>query len=198
MWKDVVIVSLMLILAVGCHLAQKQGARPESVAIAVTGVAGIEAHTNSAERHVQNAVPHTSGDGKVLLKAASEEHKEVLVAAAETREALTGASGEIEKLQEQLGDEQSRFSSLEAKWYVTWGRRVERALWVIGIGWLACGIASVVFGLGNPLSGTWRVGKEITRLVPAMNLFSWVRDWILSRRNAAAAGTVKPAVQPEG
>jgi hypothetical protein len=32
------------------------------------------------------------------------------------------------------------------------------------------------------------MGKEITRLVPLMNPFSWVRDWILSRRASADAG----------
>lgn len=186
--KDTVIAALVLVLVVGCHWMQQQAnaPTPNPISDAGSGVAGVVAHTESAQRHVQNATPHSDSEGKVLLQAASEEHKEVLADAAETKAALVEASRAVTSLEGRLDNEQQRYAHLVGQWYVTWGRRIERALWAIGIGWLVCGVASIVLGMGNPLSLTWRVGKEITRLLPAMNLFSWVRDWILQRQQSGS------------
>lgn len=148
------------------------------------GLAGIVAHTESAERHVEQAKPHADATGKLHLSAAQDEHAEVLADAAEARAALIATQEHIGALNHQLDEARDAYGKLESRWYVTWGRRIERALWTIGLIWLALGIASVIFGLGNPLTWTWRIGKEITRLVPAMNPFSWIRDWILSQRTA--------------
>ena len=157
-----------------------------TVTSAVTGVAGITAHTQSAQRHVQQAIPHTDRTGKVHLAAATDEHQEVIADAAETRHALDATATQITALEGQIVAIQGDYTNLESRWYVRWGRRVERALWVIGLSWLAAGALSVLFGLGNPLSLTWRIGKEITRLVPVMNPFSWVRDWILKSKESKA------------
>lgn len=185
------ILAATILVAPGCSgQAKPADAARATVSDAVTGVAGVVAHTESAQRHVEQAIPHTDGTGKVHLAAATDEHKAVMTNAAETKQALDATAGQITALEGQVVAVQADYTKLESRWYVRWGRWIERALWVIGVSWLICGVASVVLGLGNPLSLTWRMGKEITRLVPLMNVFSWVRDWILSRRAASDAGKV--------
>jgi hypothetical protein len=183
-------IAISTILATpGCagHAKPAEAARA-TVSDAVTGVAGVVAHTESAQRHVEQAIPHTDDTGKVHLAAATDEHKEVVADAAETKQALDATAKEITALEGQVVAVRANYTKLESRWYVRWGRWIERVLWIIGISWLICGVASIVLGLGNPLSLTWRMGKEITRLVPLMNVFSWVRDWLLSRRAASATG----------
>jgi len=186
---EVFIVISTILTSPGCasHAKPADAARA-TVSDAVTGVAGVVAHTESAQRHVEQAVPHTDDTGKVHLAAATDEHKEVIADAAETRQALESTVTQISALEGQVVAIRSDYTKLESRWYVRWGRWIERALWIIGISWLVLGAASVFLGLGNPLSLTWRIGKEITRLVPLMNPFSWVRDWILARRTGSDAG----------
>jgi hypothetical protein len=180
---------LTVVPGVGCTGQFKPAdAARATVSDAVSGVAGVVAHTESAQRHVEQAIPHADDTGKVHLAAATDEHKEVVADAAETKQALDATAKEITALEGQVMAVQADYTKLESRWYVRWGRWIERALWIIGISWLVLGAASVVLGMGNPLSLTWRMGKEITRLVPLMNPFSWVRDWILSRRASADAG----------
>ena len=183
---EVFIIVSTIISAPGCAgQAKPADAARTAVGDAVTGVAGVVAHTESAQRHVEQAIPHTDDTGKVHLAAATDEHKEVVADAAETKQALEATAKEITALEGQVVAVKADYTKLESRWYVRWGRWIERALWIIGIAWLVLGAASVMFGLGNPLSLTWRIGKEITRLVPLMNPFSWVRDWLLNRKHVS-------------
>lgn len=195
----IVIITTMLLLSfavsAGCtgQLRPADAARGK-VSDAASGVAGVVAHTESAQRHVEQAIPHTDDTGKVHLAAATDEHQEILSDAAETKQALDATVTQITSLEGQLVTARQDYAQLESRWFVRWGRWIEHVLWMIGIAWLLLGVASVVLGLGNPLSLTWRIGKEITRLVPLMNPFSWVRDWILARRTmAVVAATVAPS-----
>lgn len=186
---EVFIMVSTILTAPGCAGQFKPAdAARATVSDAVSGVAGVVAHTESAQRHVEQAIPHTDDTGKVHLAAATDEHQEVVADAAETKQALDATAKEITALEGQVVAVKADYTKLESRWYVRWGRWIERALWIIGVSWLVCGVASIVLGLGNPLSLTWRMGKEITRLVPLMNVFSWVRDWLLSRRVSADAG----------
>ncbi len=161
-------------LLAGCHWAMKPAqTQAQPITDATSGVAGIVAHTESADRHVHNAAPHSSSEGKMLLKAASDEHKEVLADASEVKTALSEATGQVTSLEQRITNEQERYAHLEGRWYVTWGRRIERALWVIGIGWLVCGIASVVFGMGNPMNP----GHEISVRFPCATGDASVRPY---------------------
>jgi hypothetical protein len=189
----VLVVALTILITPACAARGDPSGSADAARAAVTdaafGVAGVVAHTESAERHVQKAVPHTDRTGKIHLSAATDEHQAVMVKAEQARGALDTAATRVTALESQIVAARVDYTALESRWYVTWGRRIERALWVIGVSWLVLGIASVIFGLGNPLSWTWRIGKEITRLVPLMNPFSWVRDWILRRRVATVVGS---------
>ena len=156
--------------------------KPDPVGAAGDGMAGVVAHTHSAQRHVENAIPHADTTGKTYLTAASDEHQEVFVSAAAVKSALIEAQVQARQQTEVLANQRHAHELLQAKWYVVWGRRIERLLWVVGIAWLILGIASVVLGIGNPLSWTQWLGKEIVRFVPLMNPFSWLRDWINTRR----------------
>jgi hypothetical protein len=154
------------------------------VSDAVTGVAGIVAHTDSAQRHVERARPHTDSTGRIYLAAATDEHQAVISSAGQTKHSLDLTARAITALEGQVAATREDYTKLQSRWFVRWGQGIERGLWIIGLSWLAAGVVSVLFGLGNPLSLTWRIGKEITRLVPAMNPFSWVRDWLLARQRS--------------
>ncbi len=91
--------NLVVIVSVICGCTGKTAApQPDPVAQASVGVAGIVAHTESAERHVQKAIPHANSTGKVYLTAASDEHTEVLANAAHTYDALKGAQQQVAAL----------------------------------------------------------------------------------------------------
>lgn len=180
-----IMLTLLAVLS-GCA-SERGGACVEPVAAAGEGVAGIVAHTESADRHVKAATPHASPTGRVYLTAAGDEHAATLQQAQRVRASLAAAGAQAAQLRDEAEGERDKRSALEGRWFVRWGRRIERALWIIGISWLVLGIASVALGMGNPLSWSWRVGKEITRLAPLMNPFSWVRDWLIGRKGGAAA-----------
>lgn len=169
------------VLLVGCATSLF-APKPDPVVSASDGLAGVVAHTESAERHVQNAIPHADATGKVQLSAASDEHKAAMDSAGETKAALLAVQQQADSLRQQVADGQASYQKLDGKWYVTWGRRIEKALWTIGIAWLVLGVGSVVLGLGNPLGWGVKAGKEIVRAIPGMNPFAWVRDWLIGRR----------------
>lgn len=179
------LLSCLCLVLLSCAL--EHAMMPDPSPAVGEGLAGIVAHTESATRHVEQAKPHADATGKLHLAAAQDEHAEVLADVGEAKAALVATQAHIGQLRVELEASKDAYGTLEGRWYVTWGRRIERALWTIGLLWLALGIAAMVLGLGNPLSWSWRIGKEITRLVPAMNPFSWIRDWILSRRTSKEA-----------
>lgn len=174
----------LLILLAGCA-ASFTAPKPDRVVSASEGLAGVVAHTESAERHVRNAIPHADATGKVQLSAASDEHKAAMDSAGETKAALVAVQQQADSLRAQVNASEASYAQLEDRWYVRWGRRIEKALWTIGIAWLVLGVCSVVLGLGNPLGWGVKAGKEIVRAIPGMNPFAWVRDWLLSRRQGA-------------
>lgn len=178
---------LLMLLAIMLSGCMHDTIPPErSVTRAAEGVAGIIAHTESAQRHVESAKPHSSSTGKVLLQAATEEHSEVLVSASQVREALDQAQTRFEQVASELAGWKSDYQVLLSKWYVVWGKRIERTIWWLAVGWLGAGIVSVLLGVGSPLGmGVW-LGKEILHLAPAMNVFAWIRAWIEQRKQAKA------------
>lgn len=171
------ILFLLAALAGGCshHIP------PRAVAPGGGGLDRIVARTESAGRAVRAAMAETSQVGKAHLAVVLAEQDAIL----DDVGAVQAWAVKLEDTARRTGE---KLKAVEAKWYVRWGRRIERALWIVGIGWLLAGIASVVLGLGNPLSWSWKIGKEITRLVPMMNPFSWMRDWLLRRKSAAKKG----------
>ena len=68
---EVFVVITTVLATPGCagHAKPADAARA-NVTDAVSGVAGVVAHTESAQRHVEQAIPHTDDTGKVHLAAA--------------------------------------------------------------------------------------------------------------------------------
>lgn len=167
---------------------------------AADDVGAIESHTDAAENAVKAARQAASQPAlvKPILDLASDQHAEVIKHAAgaktEIHQAMVEktqadaaaikATGERDKVIGEWGD---KYAGLEAKWYVRWGRFIERMLWIIGIAWMALGVLSVVCGLGNPLGWAFTLSRELVRLIPAMNLFAWVRDAINHFRGTGTA-----------
>ena len=61
------ILAATILVAPGCSgQAKPADAARATVSDAVSGVAGVVAHTESAQRHVEQAIPHTDGTGKVF------------------------------------------------------------------------------------------------------------------------------------
>lgn len=177
------IVAVLMGMA-GCATAPP-APKPDPISAAGDGIAGVVAHTESAQRHVTSAIPHSDDTGRVYLVAATDEHGAVQIEAVKVKNALVVANQEVHALHSTLSDQKFLYQKLQARWFVVWGKRIERCLWIVGISWLVLGIVSIVLGMGNPLSWTCRIGKEITRFVPLMNPFSWIRDWISARRAVA-------------
>ena len=179
--RSIWVLLCIIVSLYGCQLSPVPQVQQPIVA-ALDGVAGVVAHTESAQRHVTSALPHADSTGKIHLRSASDEHQEVLDQAQEVRSALATTQHQIADLQSSLRQSEANLQRLDGRWYVTWGRRIEWALWIIGIGWLVLGVMSVLLGLGSPLGWGVSLGKEIVRLVPAMNVFAWLRDWLVKRR----------------
>lgn len=115
-------------------------------------LAKVEAHTVSAQTQVQHAMPHSDGEGKAYLAAASSEHEQVLEGAGEAREGIQKTQEELTSAAGELTRQKERYVRLEEQWYVCWGRRIERAFWTVAMIWLAGGILSLLTGIGNPLT----------------------------------------------
>lgn len=176
---------MIAVLTISACAAYQRHAASGGAAIdnAAAGVAGVVAHTESAERNVQSAKPHADPVGGAQLDSASAEHAAVLDEASKIGAELKAARESIRSLSNDVEEQIDRYKKLEARWFVRWGRWIERALWIIGLSWLGLGIASIVFGLGNPLGWAFRIGKEISRALPFMNVFSWIRDGLVKRRS---------------
>jgi hypothetical protein len=118
-------------------------------------------------------------------------HKNQKRTIGEQTKLIRGEATDIEyradKAEAELQTERNWRVWLDDKWYVKWGQRIERALWFIGISWLLLGVLSIVLGVGNPLGWGTIIGKNIIRLLPLANPFSWVRDYIKSRRESPVA-----------
>jgi hypothetical protein len=185
--RTILLLTLAIILF-GCRTRRAIELPQADLSSTSDDVASIVAHTQSAENHVQSAIPYADSAGKIYLVAASQEHGLVLGSADQAQSSLRMAEQSVQSLNGSLAQQHTQYAQLESRWYVRWGRRIERALWIIGIGWLITGIAAVILGLGSPLGWGVKLGKELVRLVPMMNLFAWMRDWINARRTAPAEG----------
>ena len=159
-------------------------------ASAASGVEAIEVHTQIAQELVQQAMPDTNPVGQARLSAAGIEHHAVLVSADKTavsleqmKDGLARSGQELSAARTELVCQQEAQRRLQTQWYVVWGIRIEKALWTLAIGWLVAGVGSIVLGLGNPLSFTARVGREIVSLLPAMNVFGWIGDSLSGTRS---------------
>lgn len=96
-------------------------------------------------------------------------------------------AGIVKGRDQRIADGDKAYEQLAGKWYVVWGKWIERILWTLAIGWGVLGILSVVLGMGNPLGWASTASKEIVRLMPAANPFAWIRDGINAFRKKRSA-----------
>ena len=109
-----------------------------------------------------------------MLKAASDEHKEVLADAGEVKTAFVPPrSGQVQTLHGRITDEQAGYGRLEGQWYVTWGRRIERHCGSsASAGWCAASLRSCLGRGQSAGAGTWSSARRSRGSCPAMNLFA--------------------------
>lgn len=94
-------------------------------------------------------------------------------------EKLFAAAQANAKNVEIIQQEHAAYVALEAKWYVVWGRRIQAWIaWIVGL-YLAAGTAAIVTGV----FGFTDASACIMRIIPFANVFAWVRDWIIARRD---------------
>lgn len=161
-----ILVVTILLFLLSCRHASPVS---EAMTNAESGVAAIVAHTDSAEHHVQAAIPESSPTGQVHLQSASDEHSFVLTEADDVSRELKQARADYAATYDDL-------TTLKAKWYVRWGIRIQRWFWIGLLTWGGLGIASVVLGAVSPLGLGFRISKEIVRFLPFMSPFAWIRD----------------------
>lgn len=93
---------------------------------------------------------------------------------------------QLDSANRSYNDLKEQFEKLNAKWFVRWGKWIENAVKILIGSWIALGVLSVIFGMGNPLSWPYAIGREIIRFLPLANPFSWTRD-LINRRKATVA-----------
>lgn len=176
--------ALALAFLIGCT---SRGPAPDiykPLATAGEDLAAAKAHVEGARRLVEGAKPHADDTGRALLDAANLEHGAATVCAGKAQVDLAEARAAADRMGKALADAGAKLEALSGRWYVVWGKRIELALWAIGVSWLVAGVLSVVLGMGNPLGWGARLGKEIIRILPGMNIFAWIRDYFASKREA--------------
>lgn len=154
------LLAAIFVLALGCHDHDKL---PLSNATG-EAIARAEVRGASAQSHVKAVIPESSPAGRVHLITADGELTAQHVDLGDARTALNKERIERAILQ-------MRYDKLETRWYVTWGRRIQ---WVLGIAvgiWLIGGITAAIVGV-TPF------GMFLTRLLPASNVFVWLRNRI--------------------
>lgn len=97
----------------------------------------------------------------------------IVVDADEVDQHVTALSNTIAK-------QRDDYKKLESKWYVTWGRRIERAFWILVFSYFALGLVAIFLPLRLPVAGL-EISKHIIRFVPAMNWASFIRDRLIGR-----------------
>lgn len=134
------------------------GAEGAALASGEAGIKTIAAQTQVAEKQVQKARPHADVQGQAYLEAASDAHSAALATTGQVENSLQAARGEVQALRQQLDDAaaqlregEKKLASLQQRWFVCWGERLERWFWTAAITWLTLSAASLLLGGGSPL-----------------------------------------------
>jgi hypothetical protein len=138
---------------------------------------------NVAGRDAERIIVRTGViDGQVKQIKGNEPQKRTI------GEQSAAIRSDAKDVQSQLTTAQTIVATLEAeihryernRW-VSVALWCQKAFWIVLTVWAAAGIFAILAGL-SPLSGIQRLGQEIVRLIPAMNIFSWIRDKLQARR----------------
>ena len=202
----VLIVGVLLATAGGCRTSTPNGDTQSHITQAYAAIERASEPLIRAElrretivQNVQRAVDAAKDQPKVtepLVVAMAQG-----VAMAEDHGAikarLADVGTQLSKAKTAADENDAKLNHLRNQWYVTWGIWIEKALWTIGLIWLACGVLSVLAGFGPMASMGWvmAISKEIVRFVPIMNPFAWIRDYLMARK-ALAATDSQTAVKP--
>jgi hypothetical protein len=160
-------------------------AAPAPVAVVGDAITRATAHVQSADRHVRSAQEHSNFNGKVLLKVASDELASALVDHVDASAGLVEARKLIDRQAVEIATGRQAYAKLEGKWYVEWGRWIERVLMWLVIAWVGAGVVAVAMGI-PVLPLAQRISVELVRLAPAMNPFSWIRNYIRGKQGKPA------------
>jgi hypothetical protein len=128
---------LAVLIASGCGTPSRPQT-PAPLTDAGNGLAGIKAHTESADRAVTAAKPHADTTGKALLAVASAEHGAITVKADQAQQAVEAARTEAAQASTALADAKAETVRITSKTFVKVALWLEWliviALWVAGIG----------------------------------------------------------------
>jgi hypothetical protein len=171
-------------------------ARP--VAAASSGVSKVEAYTEAADRNVKAAIPLAAEPARPLLAAATQEHRAVLDETpkikAELSQALTDkatadriAAEAVQERDKAIQGWRDWKAANDAKWYVRWGKVIDKWVKIIAAVWLIAGVLSILAGVA-PWGWAPKIGSFFVRLLPFMNPFVWVRDFLAARVTQKAGG----------
>jgi Fe2+ transport system protein B len=86
------------------------------------------------------------------------------------------AAEEVDLLIEDHTQQIKKFDNLRSNRWVAVALWMRRMFYIFVFTWLGLGILSVVLGVGNPLSWTWKIGVFIRRMLPFSNVFGFVND----------------------
>ena len=186
----VLLMLVMLAAAAGCNpkAPSPSPVKRDSLPEVEGGIGGALVLNSLAHTEVNQAKPHTDPEGKGILDSAGNtldaQAGKLRTAAAATAAAEKERGEWSAKYAVAVAD----FNRLDGRWYVKWGLRIERALWIIGLSWLGIGVVCIFAGL-NPLPLLVTATNEIKLLLPFMNVFSWITKAINWARGSPKVST---------
>lgn len=91
------------------------------------------------------------------------------------------AEKHVDELNATIQRQRDAYTKLESKWYVRLGKWIERALWMLAIGYVVAGLLAIALPMRWPVMGL-SISKTIVRAVPLMNWASWTRDRLIKSK----------------
>ena len=159
-----ILIMLTVLLLVGCRANSRVTPEPaRGIEEASSGVAGVQAHNQSAEAAVVAAKPHVKPAGAPYLETASNEHAEVAKAADTIDAALSLARDERHAALQTALAQGARADAAESFWGYRWGQWMVMWKRRLVIGWSIFVILALVLKLGNPFEMTGGILRTVIK-----------------------------------
>lgn len=165
-----IVVMTILGLASGCKTGPKDGD--------VKRASGeLPTMLDTISKNAQRLKPHADATGQAFAQAIAEDAAAAKVPAQTITDGYHARTAELGKLKNDP--------------WVKAAIWIKRLFYTLIISWFVLGIASVFFGVSNPLGWTWKIGVFIRRLMPLSNPFGKLND-VLRNRSKSSTSTLKP------
>jgi len=177
---------LFITTFIGCVIQPNPNSVADHTAAVGTSLVQTDGHLQSADHNASLIPSHADATGKIYVNATRYDIAQGVKSNDQAKTDLQKVTKERDQLKQQVIDANGNYTTLSKKWYVVWGQRIQAAIVAIVVAWAGLGVASIVLGMGNPLSWAFTFSNEIAHFLPLANVFAWIRNWINSIRQKNA------------